>query len=114
MDYSKLTTFELRQVLLKHDQKVKEHPSSLTQDDMNEAWNAAFECLQRNQQICEMQEEELAQMREDIDDLIVTDITYRAAYKFIYEKGMDSEFREFLEDSLMDAASNVIPFPSPH
>lgn len=114
MNFKELSNMELRELLLHHDKKAHEEPENITKEDLDEAWGAAYESLQRNQARSDRQEQELAQIRNDVDDLIVTDITYRAAYKFIYEKGMDEEFREFLEASIVEGMTNVIPFPKSH
>lgn len=114
MEISKLTNTELKELLLRHHQKAQSKPNGLTQEEINEAWDAAYESLQRTQKRADRQEEQFAQLSSDMDDLIVTDITYRAAYKFIHEKGMQDEFEIFLESGIDEVLSNVIHFPPIH
>lgn len=111
MDFKNVSNADLRELLLKHHKKSTESPNEVTQEDLNEAWDAAFEALMRNTAKMEEQEQTLDQLQNEFQDLIITDITYRAAYKFIYEKGIEKEFQDYLMQSLDDVVGKVIPFP---
>lgn len=114
MDFAKLTDKELRDIIVKHHEMVCANPNSITQENLDEAWSAVFEVSKRSQITMDKQSERISALEDDMEELIVTDITYRGAYKFIYDKGLEREFEAFLMKSTNEVLSNIIPFPKSH
>jgi hypothetical protein len=114
MDFAKLTDKELQDIILKHHEMVCANSTSILQENLDEAWNAVFEISKRSRVTMDAQSERIAALEDNMEDLIITDVTYRGAYKFIYEKGLEREFEIFLLRSTEEVLSNVIPFPTSH
>lgn len=114
MDFTKLSNKELKKIMRKHHDMVCSGATSITQENLDEAWGASYETIQRTQATIDEQSERISSLEEEMSELIVTDITYRGAYKFIYYKGMEKEFEKFLLQSIDEVASNIIPFPTSH
>lgn len=111
MNFKLLSQSELYNLIAHHHKKSIETPEFVTPEDVNDAWGAMLEATQRNIEERKNQDQELSEVRRDLEDLIVTDITYRAAYKFIHDKGMEKEFESYLFKSIDEVAGKVIPFP---